>query len=864
VPGDVVAGGVNGAGAPGALSPASTEPGNGQESPAAESAAAPVERAAERPAAGSATADQAAAERAASDRAAADRAAADRAAVERAAAERAAAERAAAERAAAERPASPGGSGAGSAAGVRRRLARLGAQRASAVNPVLEPLIKTVRVIHPKADVRIIERAYDVAAYWHRNQKRKSGDPYITHPLAVATILAELGMNHETLCAALLHDTVEDTPYTLGELRAEFGEEIAALVDGVTKLDKVKYGEAAEAETVRKMVVAMARDIRVLVIKLADRLHNMRTLRYLDRPKQERKARETLEIYAPLAHRLGMNTIKWELEDLSFTTLYPKRYDEIARMVSERAPRRDVFLQEVVQIVSADLHDAKIKSTVTGRPKHYYSIYQKMIARNVAFDDIYDLVGIRVLVDSVRDCYATLGTIHARWNPVPGRFKDYIAMPKFNMYQSLHTTVIGPEGKPVELQIRSWGMHRRAEYGVAAHWKYKEDSVPQAPGKDSGKRRKDVTEEMSWLRQLVDWQKETADPAEFLESLRFDLAGSEVYVFTPRGEVVALPQGATPVDFAYAIHTEVGHRCVGARVNGRLVALESSLDNGDTVEIFTTKAGEYGPSRDWLNFVKSARARNKIRHWFSKERREAAVETGKEEIARALRRQGLPLQRLASADALLSVARDLRYHDVTGLYAAIGERHVSAQNVVTKLVRAAGGVVVAEEDLAEATVPTRAPAPLPAADPGVVVDGGEGVWARLSKCCTPVPGDKIAGFVTRGNGVSVHRTNCVNLAHLREDEPERLVKVRWAPTEDSVFLVAIQVEALDRTRLLSDVTRVLSDQHVNILSASVTTTRDRVAVSRFTFEMGDPKHLGYILRTVRGVDGVYDVYRITN
>ena len=413
--------------------------------------------------------------------------------------------------------------------GVRRRLARLGAQRGTTINPVLEPLIKTVRATHPKADIRLIERAYESAAYWHRDQKRRSGDPYITHPLAVATILAELGMNTETICAALLHDTVEDTPYTLTELRGEFGEDIAALVDGVTKLDKVKYGESAEAETVRKMVVAMSRDIRVLVIKLADRLHNMRTLRYLPREKQERKSREVLEIYAPLAHRLGMNTVKWELEDLAFATLYPKRFDEIVRLVSGRAPRREVFLQEVTEEVSADLRENKIKASVTGRPKHYYSIYQKMIARNVGFDDIYDLVGIRVLVDSVKDCYAALGTVHARWNPVPGRFKDYIAMPKFNMYQSLHTTVIGPGGKPVELQIRTWGMHRRAEYGVAAHWKYKEEAVFGNRAKDA----KEDTQDMAWLRQLVDWQRETEDPAEFLESLRFDLAAAEVYVFTP-------------------------------------------------------------------------------------------------------------------------------------------------------------------------------------------------------------------------------------------------------------------------------------------------------------------------------------------
>jgi GTP pyrophosphokinase len=752
--------------------------------------------------------------------------------------------------------------------GVRRRLARLGAQRGSGVNPVLEPLIKTIRATHPKADIRIVERAYDVAAYWHRDQKRKSGDPYITHPLAVSTILAELGMNTETICAALLHDTVEDTPYTLVELRGEFGEDVAALVDGVTKLDKVKYGDAAAAETVRKMVVAMSRDIRVLVIKLADRLHNMRTLRYLPRDKQERKARETLEIFAPLAHRLGMNTVKWELEDLAFATMYPKRYDEIARLVAHRAPRRDQFLQEVITDLSGDLREAKVKGTVTGRPKHYYSIYQKMIAHDVGFDEIYDLVGIRVLVDSVRDCYATLGTIHARWNPVPGRFKDYIAMPKFNMYQSLHTTVIGPGGNPVELQIRTWDMHKRAEYGVAAHWKYKEEIILRSRKADgvqrSGKSARDETTEMAWLRQLVDWQRETEDPEEFLDSLRFDLAGNEVYVFTPKGEVVTLPQDATPVDFAYAIHTEVGHRTIGARVNGRLVALESPLETGDTVEIFTSKSQESGPNRDWLDFVKSARARNKIRQWFTKERREAAVEAGKDQIAKVMRKQGLPLQRMTSADTLRTLARDLHYTDVSGLYAAVGEGRISAQSVVGKIVDMVGGP---GEDLAETATPVtalRERRSYSVTDSGVEVEGASDVWIRLSKCCTPVPGDNIAGFVTHGHGVSVHRVDCPNLAHLTDTQKERMVPVHWAPSDASVFLVAIQVEALDRTKLLADVTRVLSDQHVNILSASVTTSRDRVAISRFSFEMGDPKHLGDVLRAVRGVDGVYDVYRMTS
>ncbi|RBQ14601.1 GTP pyrophosphokinase [Spongiactinospora rosea] len=728
------------------------------------------------------------------------------------------------------------------------------------MNPVLEPLFRTVKATHPKADLRLIERAYEVAAHHHRGQKRKSGDPYITHPLAVATILAELGTDDETLCAALLHDTVEDTAYSLDELRRDFGENVGLLVDGVTKLDKVKFGDAAQAETVRKMVVAMSRDIRVLVIKLADRLHNMRTMRYLPPHKREQKSRETLEIFAPLAHRLGMNTIKWELEDLAFALLYPKRYDEIARMVSERAPRRDLFLQEVIEKVAADLRDAKIRATVKGRPKHYYSIYQKMIARDVAFDDIYDLVGIRVLVDTVRDCYAALGTIHARWNPVPGRFKDYIAMPKFNMYQSLHTTVIGPEGKTVELQIRTHAMHHRAEYGVAAHWKYKEDLTATGPGGAKVRPGSD----MAWLRQLLDWQKETSDPGEFLESLRFDLSVSEVYVFTPRGQVIALPEGATPVDFAYAVHTEVGHRCIGARVNGRLVPLESRLGNGDTVEIFTSKSQDAGPSRDWLKFVKSGRARNKIRQWFSKERRETAIEAGKEAIGRAMRKQGLPLQRLMSGEALLALARDLRYPDVSALYAAVGEGHVSAQSVVGKLVESIGGVDSAQEDIAEASVPTRLRGrPRTGANAGVIVAGDQDVWVRLSRCCTPVPGDEILGFVTRGHGVSVHRVNCPNVEQLRAQQ-DRLVEVSWSPGDDSVFLVAIQVEALDRPRLLSDVTRTLSDHHVNILSASVATSRDRVAVSRFTFEMGDPKHLGHVLKGVRNVQGVYDVYRVNN
>jgi guanosine-3',5'-bis(diphosphate) 3'-pyrophosphohydrolase len=761
----------------------------------------------------------------------------------------------------AERPAAAESSGPPSGRRVRARLARFTAAKAGGTPPVLEPLTRTVRANHPKADLRAVLKAYEVAEHHHDGQVRRSGDPYITHPLAVTTILAELGMDITTLVAALLHDTVEDTRYTLADVRRDFGADVAHLVDGVTKLDKVQFGDAAEAETIRKMVVAMARDPRVLVIKLADRLHNMRTLRWLKPEKQERIAKQTLEIFAPLAHRLGMNTLKWELEDLAFATLYPKRYDEIVRLVAERAPSRDTQLAEVIDRINRDLRAAKIKASVTGRPKHYYSIYQKMIVRGRDFADIYDLVGIRVLVDDVRDCYAALGTVHALWSPVPGRFKDYIAMPKFNMYQSLHTTVIGPQGKPVELQIRTEEMHRRAEYGIAAHWKYKEGGSRTGGGEPPVK-----GDDMAWLRQLLDWQREAADPGEFMDSLRFDLHSTEVFVFTPKGDVLSLPAGATPVDFAYAVHTEVGHRCIGARVNGRLVPLESALDNGDVVEVFTSKAETAHPSQDWLQFVKSPRARNKIKQWFAKERREDAVEAGKDALARAVRKQGLPLQRLLGGEALPTLARDLRLTDVTALYVEIGEGRLSAQSVVQRIMTAMGGTEGAVEDLAETATPTRPPKRTGAAagtDPGIVVKGLSDIWVKLAKCCTPVPGDAVVGFVTRGRGVSVHRADCVNAGPLLATQ-ERVVDVEWAPTAGSVFLVNVQVEALDRTRLLSDVTRVLSDAHVNILSATVTTTRDRVAVSRFSFEMGDPKHLGHVLGLVRGVEGVYDAYRVTS
>jgi guanosine-3',5'-bis(diphosphate) 3'-pyrophosphohydrolase len=741
---------------------------------------------------------------------------------------------------------------------VRARLARrITAGRSAAVKPVLEPLVSLHRELYPKADLTLLQRAYDVADELHSTQMRKSGDPYITHPLAVANILAELGMDTTTLVAALLHDTVEDTGYSLAKLTEEFGDEVSHLVDGVTKLDKVVLGTAAEGETIRKMIIAMARDPRVLVIKVADRLHNMRTMRFLPPEKQARKAKETLEVIAPLAHRLGMATVKWELEDLAFAILHPKKYDEIVRLVADRAPSRDTYLEKVRAEINATLAASRISAVVEGRPKHYWSIYQKMIVKGRDFDDIHDLVGVRILCDEIRDCYAAVGVVHSLWQPMAGRFKDYIAQPRYGVYQSLHTTVIGPEGKPLEVQIRTRDMHRTAEFGIAAHWRYKETK---------GKHSQDNAEvdDMAWMRQLLDWQREAADPGEFLESLRYDLAVKEIFVFTPKGDVVTLPAGSCPVDFAYAVHTEVGHRCIGARVNGRLVALERTLDNGEVVEVFTSKAVTAGPSRDWQGFVASPRAKTKIRQWFAKERREEALEAGKDAIAKEVRRGGLPLQRLMNAESMSAISHELRYVDVSALYTAVGENHVSARHVVQRLVAHLGGVGDVEEELAERSTPSTIPTrPRQVGDAGVLVTGAEGVVAKLAKCCTPVPGDEILGFVTRGGSVSVHRTDCTNARSL-EEQSERFIEVQWAPSASSVFLVAIQIEALDRHRLLSDVTKALADEKVNILSASVATSGDRVAISKFTFEMGDPKHLGHVLNVVRNVEGVYDVYRLTS
>ena len=679
----------------------------------------------------------------------------------------------------------------------------------------------------------------------HAQQVRSSGDPFITHPLAVAEILADLGLDDITIAAALLHDAVEDTHVSLDDLVHEFGDDVATIVDGVTKLDRLQFDsrEARQAANMRKMLVAMAKDIRVLLIKLADRLHNMRTIAALPDAKQRRIAQETMDIYAPLAHRLGIQDVKWQLEDLGFAVLHPKRYAEIDQMVAVRAPERELYLRQVVDELELRLTEINIEADVSGRPKHLWSVYEKMVVKGKGFDEINDLVGIRIIVESVKDCYGALGSIHSLWRPVSGRFKDYIAMPKFNLYQSLHTTVVGPQGKPVEVQIRTREMHQRAEYGIAAHWSYKEGRA--------------AAEDLAWLQRLVDWQHEANDPQEFMESLRVDLEQDEVFLFTPKGDVVTLPAGSTPVDFAYSIHTEVGHRCIGARVNGRLVALDSTLSSGDALEIFTSKVEGAGPSRDWLQYVRTPRAKAKIRQWFSRERREDAIETGREELTKALRREGLPVQRLANSRALAQVAESMNYVDVEALHAAVGEHHVSAKAVAQRIMRELRG---GEEQL-----PTRARRPPRKArrrrQAGVHVEGLDDVMVRLSRCCTPVPGDEIIGFVTRGRGVSVHRADCANAESL-SSQTDRLIEVEWDAQAAGTYVASVQVEALDRPKLLRDVAQAVSDGHVDILGCTTAVSDDRVASFRFDFELADPGHLDSILAAIKRVDSVYEAYRV--
>lgn len=707
-------------------------------------------------------------------------------------------------------------------------------------------IVRMVKDIHPKTDTRGLVRAYEIAHLVHEGQLRKSGEPFIEHPIGVARILAEQGMDATTIIAAFLHDSVEDTSLELQELRTIFGDEVADIIDGLTKIDRIKFRskEQERAENLRKMIVAMAKDMRVLIIKLADRLHNMRTIAPLAPDRREIMATETLEIYSPLANRLGMSEVKAELEDLAFKTLQPKVYDEIENLVSKRAPARGEYIEIVIRLVEDKMRDVRIKSDITGRPKTYYSIYDKMTHRGREFDEIFDLVGIRVLVDDLKDCYGAVGAIHSLWKPVPGRFKDYIAMPKFNLYQSLHTTVVGPHGKPLEIQIRTHAMHRTAEKGVAAHWAYKE-----AAG-SSGRR---ADSQAAWMQRMLELQ-DTEDDVEFLDTLRLDLFADEVFVFTPKGEVIELPKGAISIDFAYAIHTEVGHYCTGARVDGRLQPLSHQLVSGETVEVLTSKTG--GPSRDWLDIVATPRARTKIKQWFTVQRREEALAEGKDYLTKSLRKASLPVQKMVADGSLEALALDMKYPNIDQLYVAVGEGRTSANSVVRRYLKLHQNVEPAAEMVPPPPVKLRAKP-----TSSVLVEGSGDIWTNLARCCMPVPLDPIVGFVTRGRGVSVHRSDCPNALTLAESNP-RMVPVKWNPRVSGSFAVEIQIESLDRPGLLRDVTAAVSDTGTNILNASMAVSAGH-AIIKFTFEITAPPQLLTIVNMVNRVDGVYEARRVT-
>ncbi len=723
-------------------------------------------------------------------------------------------------------------------------------------------LLRKVAAYNPEADEELIAGAYGTAHAAHKGQVRKSGEPFVYHPLATADILAELHLDSTTIAAAILHDVLEDTDLTKEEIEAGFGEEVADIVDGVTKLKRLPSGnlEEAQAESLRKMIVAMSRDVRVIIIKLADRLHNMRTLAYLKRENQLKKATETLEIYAPLAHRLGIYSVKWELEDLAFATLHPRRYEEIKRLVAARRADRESFINATAEELQKHLTEAGVEAEVKGRVKHFYSIYNKMVRRNKEFNEIYDLAGLRIVVDNVRDCYGTLGVVHSAWKPIPGRFKDYIAMPKFNMYQSLHTTVMSNEGKLLEIQIRTREMDTIAEFGIAAHWMYKHGL------KDS------QVDRLTWLKSMMEWQKETTDAAEFMESLKGELVADEVYVFTPKGDVISLPSGATPIDFSYHVHTEVGHRTIGARVNDRIVPLDSELVSGDRVEVITGKALK--PSRDWLAVVQSGRARNKIRQFFNKADREDNLSLGREKVTLLLKKQRIDRDKVPTG-VWEEVANSVNYTTAEDMLAAVGLGAVSAENVAHRIV---DKVQPKEEEQEVRTggangahSPALVPLPLPGeahdggtdSETGVRVVGSSGILTRLARCCSPMPGDDIVGYVSLGRGVVVHAAGCTNARALNARDPERFAEVEWTQVRGRLFTVELLVEALDRMHLLKDITSTISDAGVSILSARVDTIEDRTALSRFAFKAASLPHVEEVIRKIRSIPDVYDVRRVS-
>ncbi|MBI5103445.1 MAG: bifunctional (p)ppGpp synthetase/guanosine-3',5'-bis(diphosphate) 3'-pyrophosphohydrolase [Solirubrobacterales bacterium] len=710
-------------------------------------------------------------------------------------------------------------------------------------------------------DRQRVEEAFVFACEHHADQRRKSGEDFIVHPVGVAKICAGMRLDTETLVAALLHDTVEDTTASLDEVRTQFGDEVAALVDGVTKLTGITFTsrDEAQAENYRKMMVAMASDIRVILIKLADRLHNMRTIDAMPKQKQIEKAKETLEIYAPIAHRLGIHAIKWELEDLAFAALHPRKYQEIKGLVNQQREEREDYVERAGSELSQELEALGIQARIAGRAKHFYSIYSKMTKKGREFNEIYDLTAMRVIVDSVKDCYGAVGVIHSLWKPLPGRFKDFIAMPKFNMYQSLHTTVIGPEGLPLEIQIRTQEMHDMAEFGVAAHWMYKTDPKKAGPSGPDGDAK------LKWLRSMLDWQQELHDPKEFMETLKVDLFDEEVFVFTPKGEVKSLASGATPLDFAYEVHTEVGHRCVGAKVNGKIVPLNYQLNSGDIVEILTSKR-DRGPSRDWLALVKTTRARNKIKQFFKAESREDTEHTGRELLQEHLKKQGLPPQKIVSSPLLADVIREMGFRKADDFYIALGGAKISPKVVVNKVMQRLreGEAAEQETDPAEALVSTRRTRRQPtgsAGSYGIRVDGVDDVMVRLAKCCRPVPGDPIVGYVSLGRGITIHRDDCPNTQALRKD-PERFVQVHWEGDHKTAFRVELQVDAWDRHRLLEDLSRTFAEAGMNIVEARCIVSSPMVQ-NRFVVEVPDTQGLKQTVTRLRNIDGVFDAYRVT-
>ncbi len=715
----------------------------------------------------------------------------------------------------------------------------------------LENLTERVRAARPDIDVGIVERAWNYAEQAHNGQIRESGEPYFDHPAAVAFILADMDLDSNTIAAGLLHDVIEDTGRSCDELALVFGPEVAGLVDGVTKLSRMdfKTREEQQAESLRKMFVAMAKDIRVILIKLADRLHNMRTLRECQLDKQKRVAGETVEIYAPLAHRLGMWRIKWELEDLALRYLEPRAYYELVEKVATKRQEREGHIEEARQTLAAALEEIGVSAEIQGRPKHFYSIYQKMIKQGKDFSEIWDLMGLRVIVGTLRECYAVLGAIHSIWKPIPGRFKDYVAMPKSNMYQSLHTTVIGPRGEPLEIQIRTWEMHRTAEYGIAAHWRYKE-------GGASG----DFEDKITWLRQILDWQKETHNGAEFVETLKVDLFSDEVYVFTPKGDVKTLPAGSTPIDFAYAVHTDIGHRCMGARVNGRMVPLGTQLVTGDIVEVVTNKA-QTGPSRDWLNLATTSKAKSKIRQWFKEQRRDESIDRGKEMLERDLRRMGHEVHANLKEERLAEAARKFGYQSSDDLLASIGYGKLSAAMVVGRLVPDKGAEKAPESVFEAAARPLAGAPRTRQSTHGVVVRGVDNVLVRFARCCNPVPGDSIVGYITRGRGVSVHREDCPNIAAIMGEDEGRQVDVSWDMGNSTSYPVEIEMEASDGPGLLTGVMNAVLEMKAHVSAVNARTGRNRTALISMTVEINDVAHMNNVIGRLKRLQGVQNVHR---